>query len=68
MPTANNAVCAAVVNGDERVYSFGGIGTGLDRTDYPSEGLSYSTAMDVGQRYQTTGHIRKDRIRSKRGG
>ncbi|MEZ4738942.1 MAG: kelch repeat-containing protein [Flavobacteriales bacterium] len=45
-PTANNAVCGAVVNGEDRIYSFGGIGTGLDRTDIHRRAYRYSTTMD----------------------
>lgn len=46
MPTANNAVCAGVVDGDPRVYSFGGIGAGLDRTAIHRKAYRYSTLSD----------------------
>ena len=44
MPTANNAVCAAMVNGDHRVYSFGGITTGLELENIHREAYMYSNA------------------------
>lgn len=47
MPSANNAVCAARVNGDDRVYSFGGIGAGLDRTAVHRESYRYSAQLDA---------------------
>ncbi len=43
MPTANNAVCAAEVNGVDRIYSFGGITTGLDRTNIHREAFCFDT-------------------------
>ncbi|MCB0770697.1 MAG: T9SS type A sorting domain-containing protein [Flavobacteriales bacterium] len=46
MPTANNAVCAGVVDGDTRVYSFGGIGSGLARTAIHRKAYRYSTLSD----------------------
>jgi len=47
MPTANNAVCAAQVDGDDRVYSFGGIGVGLDRLAIHRRAYRYSTLLDA---------------------
>jgi len=47
MPTANNAVCAALVDGDDRVYSFGGIGTGLERQAIHRNAYRYSTQLDA---------------------
>lgn len=47
MPTANNAVCAAMVDGDDRVYSFGGIGTGLDRAAIHRNAYRYSKQLDA---------------------
>jgi hypothetical protein len=47
MPTANNAVCAGVVDGDDRVYSFGGIGTALDRTAIHRKAYRYSSLSDA---------------------
>ena len=44
MPTANNAVCSAVVNSDQRVYSFGGITTGLELQNIHREAYMYSSA------------------------
>lgn len=44
IPTANNAICAAVVNGDQRVYSFSGITTGLALENIHQEAFMYSEA------------------------
>ncbi|MCB0764862.1 MAG: T9SS type A sorting domain-containing protein [Flavobacteriales bacterium] len=47
MPTSNNAVCAAVVGGAEKVYSFGGITTGLDIAAIHREAFEYDVLSDA---------------------
>ncbi|MBK6368549.1 MAG: T9SS type A sorting domain-containing protein [Flavobacteriales bacterium] len=47
IPTANNAVCSAQVDGVDRIYSFGGITTGLDRSDIHREAFCYDTGTGM---------------------
>jgi N-acetylneuraminic acid mutarotase len=44
--TANNAVCEAIVNGEEFVYSFGGIDTTKEYTGIHQRSFKYGVATD----------------------
>lgn len=46
-PTANNAVCEALVNGEELVYSFGGIDTSKEYSGIHQRSFKYSVATDT---------------------
>ncbi|MFK7787579.1 MAG: T9SS type A sorting domain-containing protein [Crocinitomicaceae bacterium] len=45
--TANNAVCEAIVNGEEFVYSFGGIDTTKEYTGIHQRSFKYEVATDT---------------------
>lgn len=45
--TANNAVCEAIVNGEEFVYSFGGIDTTKEYTGIHQRSFKYAVATDT---------------------
>lgn len=45
--TANNAVCEAIVNGEEYVYSFGGIGTDKDYTAIHPRSFKYTVSTGI---------------------
>jgi hypothetical protein len=45
--TANNAVCEAIVNGEEFVYSFGGIDTTKVFTGIHQRSFKYEVATDT---------------------
>jgi len=45
-PTSNNAVCEAIVGGNEFVYSFGGIGTGKTYSDIHLRSFKYTVASN----------------------
>jgi hypothetical protein len=47
MPITNNAVVAATVQGQQYVYSFGGIGTGLTYANITQQAFRYSVATDT---------------------
>jgi hypothetical protein len=47
MPTANHALCAAMVNGSWNVYAFGGITTGLASDDIHRRAFRYEVDSDA---------------------
>lgn len=46
MPTANHALCAAVLGGQRYVYAFGGITTGLSSSSIHQNCFKYDVALD----------------------
>jgi len=46
-PTSNNAVCEAIVGGNEYMYSFGGITTGKTYADIHSRSFKYTVSSDT---------------------
>ena len=45
--TSNNAVCEAIVGGNEFVYSFGGIGTGKTYADIHLRSFKYTVSTNT---------------------